>query len=198
MKRLSLVVAVLAMSACSVLEPKPDGSRYFLLRSLAAPGAGPALTELVVGLGPVTVPGYLDQSDMVDLVGPYEVRYSAQNRWVEPLGTQMHRTLAENLDVLLQPAAIVEYPWFDSEGVDLAVEVDFAPIRMDEEGAWAGAVRWVLRDPVTNAPLERSDFRFQLGRDSIPPDVIASGLSEQLGGLSDEIAGAVRRHYRGN
>ena len=34
-------MVVVATSACSVLGPKPDSSRYFVLRPMAGPGAGP-------------------------------------------------------------------------------------------------------------------------------------------------------------
>ena len=100
------VALLLFMVGCSVLEPKPDTSRYFLLRPAAAP-TGSALPDLVLGLGPVTVPDYMDRNEMLDVVGPYELRYSAQNRWVEPLGTQVRRTLADNLRTELKPDAIL-------------------------------------------------------------------------------------------
>jgi len=189
------VVALMA-SSCSVLDPKPDGSRYFILRSMAQPpGAEAPLTDLVLGLGPVTVPEYLDRNEMLDLVGPYELRYSAQNRWVEPLGAQVYRTLADNLQAVLRPDAIVSHPWYESDGVGIQVDVAFDPIRLDEAGAWRGSAAWVLRDPTTREALERNDFSFQLGQDSIPPEEIARGLSDELSRLSVEIAAGVRRHY---
>jgi uncharacterized protein len=193
---LALGVSVLALGACSVLDPKPDGSRYFILRSLAEqPGDVAPLTDLVLGLGPVTLPEYLDRSEMLDLVGPYEMRYSPQNRWVEPLGSQVYRTLADNLQSVLEPDAIASYPWFQTEGVTLQVEVAFDPIRLDAGGVWRGGAKWVLRDAQTRVALERNDFSFQLGEDAIPPEEIARGLSDELGRLSAEIAVGVRRHY---
>ena len=58
-----LVFGMMVVSGCSFLDPKPDSSRYFLLRPMAEPGSVPALDELVLGLGPVTVPDYLDRID---------------------------------------------------------------------------------------------------------------------------------------
>lgn len=197
-KRAGTTAAVLVLAGCSVLEPRPDASRYFLLRSLAAPAAGPALATLTLGVGPVTVPEYLDRPEMVDLVDLYEVRYSAQNRWIEPLGIQLRRTLGENLDTLLDPDAVIYHPWYASDGVDLQVEIDFGVLRLHEDGRWIGSVEWVLRDPATRAALERNDLSFSLGRDSIPPDEIAGALSAELQRLAVEIASGVRRQYRSN
>lgn len=191
------VAVLLAVAAgCSVLEPRPDGSRYFMLRSMPDPASpAPPLEDLVLGLGPVTVPAYLDQNEMLDLVGPYELKYSAQNRWVEPLGDQIYHTLANNLHAELGADAIVAHPWYASDGVDLQVDVSFDPIRLDPSGAWSGGGAWVVRNPETRVALERNSFDFVLGSDSIPPEDIARGISDELGQLATEIASGVRRHY---
>lgn len=183
---------------CSVLEPRPDTSRYFLLRSLAEAPSGPPLEDLILGLGPVTVPEYLDRPEMIDLVDLYEVRFSARNRWIEPLGTQIHRTLAENLDALLRPDAILSHPWYPSDGVDLQIEVALGVIRLDTEGRWTGSASWVVRDVESRDALERDDLEFVLGQDSIPPNEIAGAMSAELQRLSSEIAAGVRRNYRSN
>jgi len=196
MKRLIVFVALLGVTACGVLDPRPDTSRYFLLRAVADPAAGAPLDDLVLGLGPVTLPDYLDRNEMLDVVGPYELKYSGQNRWVEPLGAQVRRTLAENLGTMLRPDAVLDYPWFTTDGVTLQVEVAFDAIRLDDAGAWVGSAEWVLRDPASGRALERSDFEIQLGRDAVPPEQVASGMSTELERLSAEISAAVRRHAR--
>ena len=165
-----------------------------MLRSTPAPASTP-LSDLVLGLGPVTVPGYLDQNEMLDLVGPYEMKYSAENRWVEPLGAQIYRTLADNLQAQLTPDAILAFPWYASDGVDLAVEVSIDPIRLDGSGAWQGGAAWVIRDPATRVALERSSSDFVLGTDSIQPQDVARRLSDELGRVAGEIAAGVRQHY---
>jgi uncharacterized lipoprotein YmbA len=191
----TLLVIAAALSGCSVLDPRPDSSRYFVLRSQAVAGDGPALDDLVLGVGPVTIPDYMDRNEMLDLVGRYELSFSATHRWAESLGQQVRRTLQENLDVMLRPDAVVAYPWFEREGVGLQVDVTFDPIRVDDEGTWRGSATWVLRDGVTRAPLERNTMTFDLGRDAIPPEQVASGWSTELERLATEIAAAVRGHH---
>jgi uncharacterized lipoprotein YmbA len=196
MKSLIVFVVLLGVAACGVLDPRPDTSRYFLLRAVADPAAGAPLDDLVLGLGPVTLPDYLDRNEMLDVVGPYELKYSAKNRWVEPLGAQVRRTLADNLGTMLRPDAVLDHPWFTTDGVTLQVEVAFDAIRLDDAGAWVGSAEWVLRDPASGRALERSDFEIQLGRDAVPPDQVASGMSTELERLSADISAAVRRHAR--
>jgi uncharacterized lipoprotein YmbA len=195
--RTTIAVALLAFlaSGCSVLGPREDTSRNFLLRAVEASGQ-PPLDDLVLGLGPVAVPDYMDRPEMLELVGPYELRYSDRYRWVEPLGTQLRRTLAEDLRALLRPDALVEHPWFETEGVSLAVAVTFDAVRLADDGAWRGSVSWVLRDASSAAPLERGASDFELGRGTVPPENVARGLSDEVGRLASEIADAVRRHHR--
>lgn len=191
-----LIAVLLFATGCGFMSPQPDSSRYFMLRATPPPPSAEApLGDLVLGLGPVTVPEYLDQFEMLDLVGPYELKYSAQNRWVEPLGGQIYRTLADNLHRQLSPDAILAYPWYASDGVGLQVEVTFDPIRLDESGAWQGGAAWVIRDPATRVTLERNSSDFVLGTEAIPPQDVARRLSEELGRLAVEINAGVRRHY---
>ena len=195
--RLAILVGLVAVATgCSVLEPKPDTSRYFLLRPASGPAGGAAVEDLVLGLGPVTVPDYLDRNEMIDVVGPYEMKYSAQNRWVEPLGTQIRRTLADNLRTELSPDAVLQHPWFGTEGVTLQAEVTFDAIRLSDAGAWMGSGEWVLRNPTSGAPLERGDISFELGNDTVPPEQVAEPISGELERLAGEISAAVRRHHR--
>lgn len=194
-KAVVLAASLLTLTGCGLLSPRPDPSRYFMLRAIPAP-AGVPLDDLVLGLGPVTVPVYLDQYEMLDLVGPYEMKYSEEHRWVEPLGGQIYRTLAGNLRRQLSPDAILSYPWYASDGVDVAVEVSFDPIRLDNSGAWRGGAAWVVRDPATRAVIERRADDFVLGADPVEPEDVARRLSEELGRVASEVGAAVRR-WRG-
>lgn len=195
-KALAMVAGLLLSTGCGLLSPRPDTSRYFMLRPTPGPASAPApLVDLVLGLGPVTVPEYLDQLEMLDLVGPYELTYSPRNRWVERLGGQIYRTLSDNLRSRMSPDAILSHPWYASDGVDVAVEMTFDPIRLDESGAWLGGASWVIRDPATRATLERSSSDFVLGTDTIAPQDVARRLSEELGRIADEITVGIRRHY---
>ena len=194
-RALGLLGIVWVAAACSVLEPKPDTSRYFLLRPAAGEAGGAPLDDLVLGLGPVTVPDYMDRNEMIDVVGPYELRYSAQNRWVEPLGTQVRRTLTDNLRSELSPDAILQYPWFTTEGVTLQAEVTFDAIRLGDAGTWIGSGEWVLRNSASGAPLERGEISFDVGSDAVPPEQVAEAISAELERLAGEIAAAVRRNH---
>ena len=190
----ALGLVAMSLSGCSVLEPKPDSSRYFLLRSMAPPADARVLDELVLGLGPFTMPEHIDRYEMLEFVGTYELRYSATNRWIEPLGDQVRRTLSENLQAILRPGAVLEYPWYATDGVDLQVSVEFDPIRLGGDGVWRGGIDWVLRDSARSL-LERNTVSFEVGPGAVAPEDVAQAWSGELERLAAEIAAAVDRHF---
>ena len=64
-RRALLVVATILVAGC--LSPRSDPSQFFILTPMngSAAGVGGALSNVAVGIGPVTFPTYLDRPQMV-------------------------------------------------------------------------------------------------------------------------------------
>jgi uncharacterized lipoprotein YmbA len=187
------VASFVFLTGCSVLDPRPDSSRYFLLRAMAPPADAETNEGLVLGLGPFTMPEHLDRYEMLEFVGTYELRYSATNRWIEPLGGQVRRTLAENLEAILRPDAVFEYPWYATDGVDLQIALEFDPIRLGGDGVWRGGIDWLMRDSA-GAIVDRGHRDFEVGPGSVAPEAAAEAWSGELELLAQQIADAVTRN----
>lgn len=148
MKPSALAVAlVLATSqnAC-MFRAQPDSFRYYTLASSAEPSVRSA-SGLTVGLGPVTLPGYLSRSSLVTRVDDTRVHYAEGDLWAEPLGKQFTRTLSENLSRALGGARIVDYAWYPSAPIDVAVTINVLAFEVDSTGAATLNAGWALRDP---------------------------------------------------
>ncbi len=80
-------------------------SRFYLLEPLTgAPGPEgtvPLDRAISIGLGPVTLPEYLDRPQIVTRTDRNTVLLAEFDRWAEPLSGNVSRTLAENLTYLL-------------------------------------------------------------------------------------------------
>ena len=141
------VALVLATSqnAC-MFRAQPDSFRYYTLASSAEPSVRSA-SGLTVGLGPVTLPGYLSRSSLVTRVDDTRVHYSEGDLWAEPPGKQFTRTLSENLSRALGGARIVDYAWYPSVPIDVAVAVNVLAFEVDSTGAATLNADWALRDP---------------------------------------------------
>ena len=105
--RCALLALTLVAAGC--LSPRADVSTFFLLTSAEAPGAvGPPLGG-TLGLGPVTLPGYLDRSELVTRLSDNQVAVSPTARWAEPLRDNVLRALSQNLVRVLGPDDYVFY-----------------------------------------------------------------------------------------
>jgi len=107
----TLALSLAALSACSILEPRPDPTRYYLLTTAAkAPAAPTAARPESIGVGPITLPDYLERPEIVRRKAAHEIVPSPVERWAEPLAGLAGRVLGEDL-ALLTGADVVHYPW---------------------------------------------------------------------------------------
>ena len=132
MRGLVLVGAACLLAACSILSPTAGPSRFYVLTPVATSGAeapnapGPAL-----GIGPVTIPGYLQRPELVTRVAPNEMQPADGDRWAEPLREQFERTLGQNLSTLLGTERVLSFPWWRGVPLDFVVQVDV--VRFERE-----------------------------------------------------------------
>jgi uncharacterized protein len=190
-----LVVACVIASACSVLGPIPDHSRFYTLT--ASPPANADRAEapggtILYGLGPVVLPSYLDRNQVATRVSPTEVAYSQWDRWAEPLGANVSSVLLQSIDGELGRDAIVPYPWRGSTRVDYQIVVQLLRFESDTAGEAHLQSRWSIRDLERNRQLVARETT--LTRPGRPGDTAAStaALSAMLTDLGHEIATALR------
>jgi uncharacterized protein len=203
MKRVGVAAVALVLaasqSAC-MFRAQPDSFRYYTLASSAEPSVRSA-SGLTVGLGPVTLPGYLSRPSLVTRVDDTRVRYAEGDLWAEPLGKQFTRTLSEDLSGALGGARIIDYAWYPSAPIDVAVAVNVVAFEVDTTGAATLTADWTLRDPQSHKvgyegqssivePAGATPGKAATGEAAVP------ALSRALAQLSREIAVAIVTNRR--
>ncbi len=117
------------LSGCTS-SPNP---RFYLLSSLAAssPEMKPSTEErcLSIGIGPISIPYYLDRPQIVTRGASNEFTLAEFDRWGEPVGENLKRTLSENLSNLLCTKTIVFFPWRGGIPIDYRIEMEV--LRLD-------------------------------------------------------------------
>lgn len=181
MNRRTLLLAPLALAACSSAEPA-----YFTLmpRSGSSAGSGgPRLVELRrIGLA-----GYLDRPEIVRNGADYRLRITTGERWGEPLGELIARVLAENLTSRLPGSSVFTAAGAISASPDATLELDVQ--RLDADGS--GTVVLLAQVAVTRGTV-RSPAAAQTVRITVTPaspatvDYVAA-VSTALGQLADRI-----------
>jgi uncharacterized lipoprotein YmbA len=187
----SLAAGLLILAtACTLVSPRPDPTRFYVLAPIADAGNAPAGTR-VLGLGPITFPRYLERTELVTRTSPTEIRVATFDRWAEPLRTDFERTLAQNLTALTGIARVVLFPWFRGVPLDVVVEVDVLRFEPDVEGTAQLDVRWRVRDPRSGRNAQTADSSLSERANGKGTDAAVDAMSRALGALSREIAAAV-------
>jgi uncharacterized lipoprotein YmbA len=193
----ALAVFLLGAAGCSsLLEPRPDPSRFYLLTPQPPAGeVSPASAggSLSVGLGPITMPAYLDRPQTVTRVGANELRISEVDRWAEPLAKNFARVLGQDLAARLDGARLHDYPWYNSTAIDYQIEVAVHRFETDASGQNLLAARWTILDGRDKRMLDAGNT--MLAQSSAPGDVAAStaALSRIVAEFSEQIAATLRR-----
>jgi uncharacterized protein len=189
-RTLAMLAALVAFGACGgILAPRPDLSRYFTLTPIEDAGSTSGkLAGRTLGIGPVTLPQYLDRPELVWRVGPTEIRQATFEFWAGSLAKQISTTLAENLRSLLGPSEIESYPWYPGTRIDVAVEIDVVRFELANDGAAHLDARWRLRKGMNVVSAENSNLARPVTGDT---GATVAALSELLGDLSRAIADAM-------
>ncbi|MGA8570949.1 MAG: membrane integrity-associated transporter subunit PqiC [Desulfobaccales bacterium] len=147
----------------------------------------------VIGIGPVRLADYLDQSRLVTRTSDHLAVKAEYDRWVGPLKDNFVNVLADNLGDLLGTERIYLYPWRLSVPIDYQVVLDI--VRLDGrlgDAAWLEA-RWSIFKGPERKLLKtyRSEIREPVsGADY---GALVAAQSRALAQLSQEIAEAIQQ-----
>ena len=148
-RAVGLVGAVTLLAGC--LSPREDPTRFYVLSSSDVSNVDEAWDDrpgsIDVGVGPFTMPGYLDRANFVRRVGPNEVRPVEAARWAETLGEGFERVLAEDLDALMPMARVHAHPWRSSTRAQWIISGYVTKFETDESGEAVLDVTWRVLGP---------------------------------------------------
>jgi len=204
------LAASIYLAGCAV----SDSTRYYALGPTAASssiaGSAPssasapsprspvARTDTVtIGVGPVTVPGYLDRLQIVTRTAADQVELSMFHRWAEPLEDGIARTLAEGIAARVPTERIVTFPWRGVFARAIQYQVVVAVLRFD--GRPGGDVtldaRWrILDGDGKELMLKRTTLTEAAAGPGYEPMVAA--MARVLATLGQEMAAEIRAVQR--
>lgn len=189
MIRQGMLLALAAGAAgCLSLKPQPDPARFYVLSATVEEPAARAPGSLL-GVGPVTLPGYLRHSQILTRYDEHKMSLAEASRWAEPLEPMVARVLRDDLAAALGAERGLDYPWSRNLAPSPVVEVDFESFERDSVGTARLDARWRVR----NGTIMRAG-RTRLTEPSISgtnEDAVAA-LSRALGRLAREIATAAQ------
>jgi uncharacterized lipoprotein YmbA len=185
----TLVASLLGLGACASTP-----SRFYILNTLPASETVPATAAAqgpVIGVGPITLPKYLDRPQIVTRASRNQLALGEFDRWAEPLQDNVSRVLAENLALLIPTDHILLNPWPRSAPVDYQVAVEVRHF-----DGWLGGesvllALWSILDGAERQLISKRAFLNVPvgGRDY---EAIVVAMNQMVESLSRDIAAAIR------
>jgi uncharacterized lipoprotein YmbA len=178
-----LAIAVLAAGCLGGSAP----TRFYVL----APVDGAAVAgerPLAIGVGPVSLAGYLDRPQIVTRPAADKIDLGEFDQWGEPLRDGITRVLAEDLSRQLPGAKISTFPWRGPEAVRYQVLVDVTRFDGPAGGDTALEARWRVLDALTGKELSAKTTRLSEPPGGAGYPLTVSAMSRALGALSRDIA----------
>jgi len=115
-----LLVLVVTLGGC-INTPLPD---YYVLTPESGELSGLAqLTDLAVGVGPITIPETVNRPNIVTPQDKNKLEVAEYHRWSEPLRENVSRVVITNLANRLGINKLYAYPWLRTE-IDNIARID--------------------------------------------------------------------------
>jgi len=146
-------------------------------------------SALTLGIGPVTLPKYLNQPQIVTRENHNQLFLDEAHRWAEPLHDNVTRVFADNLSGLLHGARIINYPWRGNTKMSYQITLDIRRFELDENNNCILIANWSIIRGNTRKVLHthHSIYKIQSsGHQSY--EQIAQLMSRNLMRLSSDIA----------
>jgi uncharacterized lipoprotein YmbA len=179
-------VVLLLCAGCSyLLGTNRQPPKLFVLSATPTTTTQKLPPGMILGLGPVDLPGYLDRRGIVRRIAPNQLEASVNDVWAEPLGTNFKAVLEQNLRLRIPGVPIRTFPWTQGATPMLAVGVEVVQFEATPAGTVELLARWALRRPRAGGVI--------VSRDSAGPgtEAVVAAMSSLLGSLSDQIAAEI-------
>jgi len=175
------------LSSCAPTVPV----NYYQLSALEMTRSAPATPEagkMVIGIGPMRLPEYLERPKIVTRVTPNRLQLADNHRWAEPLSENIPRVLGENLSALLGTDRILLHPWPSSRTTDYQLLVEVLHFENESDGAARLVALWSVKGQDGRIMVQERRSSFRIPATSQNQEGLVVALNEALGSFCREIA----------
>ena len=188
-------IGFLLMTGCVKTTP----TRFYKLSSLQhaqPPSSSPQNKNLSVGVGPVTLADHLVRSQILIRSGANKIIISDFDKWAGSLSSDISRTLADNLAILLGTQKVVLYPWPRSLSVNFQLIIDITSFEADMDEQALLGVSWILFRNSEAEVLDMGKALFKTMTPSPGIEALVAALSQNLENFSRMITETILKQYQ--
>ena len=182
------VLILVTVGGCSSSPPVS----YYDLEALETGYASAAETHLSVGVGPLRTPDYLSRSQIVTRRSDSTLVVDDFNRWVEPVDDAIYRVVAENLDSLIDDAAVFAFPYTHTADLDYRLVGRVSRFDADADGTAVLQLQWGIISSREEYLVQPKRTRYEVRAASAGDyAALARAMSEVLQQFSRDVAQAL-------
>lgn len=184
-------VYLLVLSACGSSPPV----RYYSLNPIDTDYQQDPDDAVMLGIGPLSIPDYLNRSQIVTRDVDAQMRVDDFSRWTEPLADSMHRIVSTDVDNLLHGVVVVMYP-YDAvvrSHLDYRLVGDVNRFDADSSGLVVLEIQWAIVDTEANllVPARRNRYQAQMVTSGDFGAMVAA-MNDVLSQFSRDVAGRLK------
>ena len=139
----TVLVVILGLSACSSSGPK---TQYYSLFPGASSEKNSLKEDLSVGVGPVILPEFLDNSAIVSVFNQNQVRVSGYHAWAGDLDTAIARVMTDHIASATGLNNISAFPWDSRAKPAYQIRIDIEDFSGELGGEVSLKAKWTLID----------------------------------------------------
>ncbi|WP_193214374.1 PqiC family protein [Luteolibacter marinus] len=182
MRPLALVIALL-LAACAA--PKS----FYVLTPEGPPPAGGGMT---IGVGPVSLAGYLDRANLVFQESGNRMAVAESHRWAGDLEENIARVTATNLGRRLGTGNVRTYPWGSDGELRYQISLDIRQLHGTSNGDAVIDAAWRVYSLPDRRMIASKSWSGSEPMNADGYDELAAAQSRLLARLATEIAATLR------
>ncbi len=165
--------------------------RFYTMSPVESPPLNSVAEDLVVVVGPVSFPRYLERPHLVTRADASELKIDEFRRWAGGFESNVRRVLVDNLRARLGQQRVATVPLVHPSGPVFRVRLDILQFEGDPGKDLILRVHWIAQDEAkgTRAWSEEVTIRRPLKAEDVTSLVAAH--DQALGQLSDVIAARI-------
>ena len=179
------LVAVLLVGCAHT--PKPH---YYVLSGPREVTNSAVRSGPPIGLGPITLPDYLDRPQIVTRASDSRLALSNEHRWAEPLAASFSRALLAHLEQALPTQDIVLHPWRSSLDIARQVQIEVTRFERGADGSFRLGARWSVSAAGSNTDsgTRQNDIEIPVAAKGDDYDALLAAANSAVAALATTIA----------
>ncbi len=188
------LMLVLYGIAAGCMRSKP--SRFYTLREVLPESANidtakAVMGKVVLGVGPISVPSYLDRTKIVTRVDTAEVKVAEYSRWAGSVPDRIEDIIEENLTKLCPAVEVRKYTFRTRSTLTHYVQIDLTDLIADADGKVVLNARYVIFSIDNKVKPVRKEVSLHKQVKTGDYNGMVFAMSELLGEMCMDIAESV-------